>query len=66
MKRNNKRENIEGEDFRLKGEYPAIEAGHSEERYNDPDGSRNDTGAFPIEDVAAYGWWKSLFPPKIE
>jgi hypothetical protein len=33
-------------DFRLRGESPAIDAGHEAPRYNDPDGTRADMGAF--------------------
>ncbi len=34
-------------DFRLKGDSPCIDAGDPDPQFNDPDGSRNDMGAFP-------------------
>ncbi|MGD2175740.1 MAG: right-handed parallel beta-helix repeat-containing protein, partial [Candidatus Brocadiaceae bacterium] len=36
----------EGHNFRLSTDSPAVDAGHPDPRYNDPDGSRNDIGAF--------------------
>lgn len=35
-------------DFRLAAGSPCIDAGHPDPQYNDPDGSRNDIGAFPF------------------
>ena len=35
-------------DFRLLPNSPCINAGHPNEKYNDPDGSRNDIGAIPL------------------
>ncbi len=37
----------EGYNFRLREDSPAIDAGHPDERYSDPDGTRGDVGAFP-------------------
>lgn len=34
-------------DFHLASNSPCIDAGHPDPQYNDPDGSRNDIGAFP-------------------
>ncbi len=34
--------------FRLAPDSPAIDAGHPDQAYNDPDGTRNDQGAFPF------------------
>lgn len=34
-------------DFHLSGSSPCIDAGDPDQKYNDPDGSRNDMGAFP-------------------
>jgi hypothetical protein len=34
-------------DYYLQGLSPCIDAGHPDPQYNDPDGSRNDMGAFP-------------------
>jgi hypothetical protein len=53
-------------DFRLKSGSPAIDAGNPDPVYNDPDGSRNDPGAFPYGDDSDYFWWKNNFPPVIE
>ncbi|MFP4144087.1 MAG: right-handed parallel beta-helix repeat-containing protein [Phycisphaeraceae bacterium] len=36
----------EAGDFRLQPDSPAVDAGHPAERYADPDGSRNDIGAY--------------------
>jgi len=41
-------ENANAADFHLKDGSPAIDAGNPLPRYNDPDGSRNDMGAFPF------------------
>jgi len=38
--------NPEGNDFTLNPDSPSIDAGNPQPRYNDPDGSRNDQGAF--------------------
>lgn len=35
-------------DFRLAAGSPCIDAGHPDPQYNDPDGSRNDIGAYPF------------------
>ncbi|MFA5094632.1 MAG: right-handed parallel beta-helix repeat-containing protein [Candidatus Omnitrophota bacterium] len=35
------------EDYTLKGNSPCIDAGDPDKKYNDPDGSRGDIGAFP-------------------
>jgi hypothetical protein len=59
-------ESIFRADFRLKADSPAINAGHPNSEYNDPDGSRNDIGAFSIADLEEYGWWKANFPPRID
>jgi hypothetical protein len=53
-------------DFRLQAGSPAIDAGHPDARYNDPDGSRSDIGAFPSAVTTADFWWKSNFPPVID
>jgi hypothetical protein len=55
-----------GGDFRLQAASPAIDAGHPEALYNDPDGSRNDIGAFPHGTGIDDFWWKSGFPPRID
>ncbi len=39
-----------GGDYRLTPGSPSIDAGNPQARYNDPDGSRNDLGAFPYYD----------------
>ncbi|UCE23574.1 MAG: right-handed parallel beta-helix repeat-containing protein, partial [Candidatus Zixiibacteriota bacterium] len=36
-------------DFRLQPPSPCVDAGHPDPQYNDPDGTRNDMGAFPSE-----------------
>lgn len=36
------------EDFHLRGDSPCIDAGDPDQKYNDPDGSRNDIGALPF------------------
>jgi hypothetical protein len=43
-------------DYYLQGGSPCIDAGHPDPQYNDPDGSRNDMGAFPY--VAKSGFAK--------
>jgi len=53
-------------DFRLTENSPAIDAGDPNADYHDPDGSRNDLGAFPLNSAEDYYWWKSNFPPVIE
>ena len=58
--------NVSGQDFRLQEGSPAIDAGHPDEKYNDPDGSINDIGAFSTDDIETYGWWKLNFPPEIK
>lgn len=57
--------NPEDGDFRVKSNSPAVNAGHPSEKYNDPDGTRNDIGAFPVETTPEDFWWKKNFPPKI-
>ena len=39
---------ISASDFHLNLDSPAINAGNPDPQYNDPDGSRNDMGAFPL------------------
>jgi hypothetical protein len=39
----------EAYNFRLSPDSPAIDAGHPDPEYNDPDGTRNDLGAFPFD-----------------
>jgi len=51
--------------FYLQRKSPAIDQGSPEKTYTDPDGTRNDLGAF------AYGskqnlWWKNNFPPQFD
>ena len=53
-------------DFRLQTGSPVIDAGHPDPIYNDPDGTRNDPGAFPFGYDEDYYWWKNNFPPVIE
>lgn len=38
------------QDFRLSSDSPCVDAGDPDEKYNDPDGSRNDIGAFPFKE----------------
>jgi len=38
-----------GSDFFMTADSPCIDAGHPDEQYNDPDGSRNDIGVFPFD-----------------
>jgi hypothetical protein len=38
-------------DYRLTADSPAIDAGHPDATYNDPDGSRNDIGAFYLGQI---------------
>jgi len=45
--------NLNGYDFRLHPQSPCIDAGNPEPLYDDPDGTRNDIGAFPLN-AAAY------------
>jgi hypothetical protein len=54
------------QDFRLQAASPAIDKGHPEAGFNDPDGTRNDIGAFPSGYSGNYFWWKTDFPPKID
>ncbi|MGE5557294.1 MAG: malectin domain-containing carbohydrate-binding protein [Bacillota bacterium] len=49
-------------DFYLRRGSPAINAGHPDKEYRDPDGSRGDLGAFPYKAVNRF-WWKTNFPP---
>lgn len=58
--------NAEEGDFRLKKNSPAINEGHPSKNYDDPDGSRNDIGAFPLETKKEDFWWLKNFPPKIK
>lgn len=53
-------------DFRLQTGSPCIDSGHPDPVYNDPDGTRNDPGAFPFGYNEDYFWWKNNFPPVIE
>ena len=53
-------------DFRLQASSPAVDMGHPDAIYNDPDGSRNDLGAFSLSYEGEYGWWLNDFPPKID
>jgi len=52
-------------DFRLSDNSPAIDQGHPDSKYNDPDQSINDIGAFPLGTTTNDFWWKSDFPPAI-
>lgn len=47
IKENPRFVNQERHDFHLKGNSPAIDAGHPAIQFNDPDGSRNDIGFYP-------------------
>ncbi len=40
-------------DFSLLGSSPCIDAGHPDPQYNDPDGTRNDMGAYPFDQTSA-------------
>ena len=53
-------------DFRLESTSPAINAGNPGTEYNDPDGTRNDIGAFSASYKGDYFWWKNEFPPVID
>ncbi len=53
-------------DFRLKADSPARHAGDPDPGYSNPDGSRNDIGAFPAGGEEPYFWWKEDFPPLIQ
>jgi len=37
---------FDNSDYHLQGDSPCIDTGHPDERYNDPDGTRNDMGTF--------------------
>jgi len=41
--------NLGNRDYHLQMTSPCIDAGHPDPQYNDPDGSRNDMGAFPYD-----------------
>jgi photosystem II stability/assembly factor-like uncharacterized protein len=47
--------NLEAGDYRLKPGSPCIDTGAPSSQYNDPDGSRNDMGAFGGPGAAAWG-----------
>ncbi|MGE5557293.1 MAG: malectin domain-containing carbohydrate-binding protein [Bacillota bacterium] len=49
-------------DFYLQKGSPAINAGHPDRAYRDPDGSRGDLGAFYYGMTNRF-WWKTNFPP---
>jgi parallel beta-helix repeat protein len=58
--------NPEAGDFTLRPGSPAVDAGDPGEAYLDPDGTRNDIGAFPLGTTAADFWWVSGFPPEMD
>lgn len=52
------------QDFRLRPDSSAVNAGDPDPLYNDPDGSRADLGAFPLGTPDKF-WWLENFPPPI-
>ena len=54
--------NLEAGDYRLNPGSPCIDTGNPSSKYNDPDGSRNDMGAFGGPGAAAWGQKIPMFP----
>jgi hypothetical protein len=52
-------------DFRLQAGSPAIDAGSPESAYDDPDGTRNDVGAYHFGAEESF-WWRDNFPPLLD
>jgi hypothetical protein len=57
--------NPQSENFYLTSNSPAIDKGSPERTYVDPDGTRNDIGAFYYGSERSL-WWKTNFPPDFQ
>ncbi|HEY9602044.1 MAG TPA: right-handed parallel beta-helix repeat-containing protein [Allocoleopsis sp.] len=57
--------NSESGNFYLNRNSPAIDRGSAEKTYLDPDGTRNDIGAFYSGEKQRF-WWKTNFPPRFD